>query len=104
MATDRQVAEKAVSAAKTYKFAYDNLREMLAGLATILDEGRDRGKSPAAMVDAVRKDLRAMSEHVKSMNDVRRTADVVYGREAVDASQREAEALVELANFLFGKR
>ncbi len=103
MATDRETAQKAVQTAQAYKYAYENLRDMLIGLATIADTGRERGKSPAMLVDAMRRDIRSMAEGVKSMNDVRRTADVVYGREAVDASQREAERMMDLMTAIFGK-
>ena len=98
-------ANRALALAEKYQFAEKNTRDMLGALADILDKGRNEGKSPAALVDAIRRDLRRLSEgKLNHPNDVRRTADVVYGREAVDASQREAEAVLELIGFLSGKQ
>lgn len=93
----------ALAAAEYLKHENDTLKAITHSLAEILDEGRKTDKSATKMVDAVRQDLRKLAEGFENVDDIRRTADVVYGVERVNASKREAEEIMAMLNFIAGR-
>lgn len=86
---------KALAAADLFKFQNELNATMITALADILAEGRAMGKSPAAMVDAVIKDLRSIAEGTPDIASISNTPRVVYGETRTNASIAAASVLAE---------
>ena len=102
----REVAIKATRIAKHLAAEIDAGQEVYRAFVAMVKEGRDKGVSPARLVDAMIKDLTNLSSGDRAdlePGSIRAVSDVVYGKEATDATIREGEAVMALMKLLTGQ-
>lgn len=99
------LAQRAIRAADQARTEADAQAAVFKAFANMVREGRERGTSPAKLIDAVVKDLDSLTNGEPfDHTNVRAVSDTVYGAATTDKIIRETDMIAGLMSILMNAR